>query len=77
MGAIRLKTVDVESRRRKIGRMLKPLHANQLVPCDVTHDKSGNGIVLAAHDGRGSVSVHTSKYWHQTSFASLRKCQLR
>lgn len=54
MAGIRLKTKDLESRRSKIARMLRPLRANLSVPCDMTHDKSGNGIVLAAHSGRGA-----------------------
>lgn len=54
MGVIRLKTDDLNRRRRMIGRMLRPLHAGQFVPCDMTHSKSGNGIVLAAHSGHGT-----------------------
>ena len=54
MQAIRLKREDLNRRRKVIGRMLKPLRADQLVACGITRDKSGNGIVLAAHSGLGT-----------------------
>ncbi len=51
MPGIRLKTKDLERRRSKIARMLRPLRANRPVPCDMTHAWPGNGIALGAHDG--------------------------
>ncbi|MGB2987603.1 MAG: hypothetical protein WBE26_17190, partial [Phycisphaerae bacterium] len=53
--------------------MLKPLRADQLVGCDITHDKSGNGTVLGAHDGpRGNRDYSE---WYFRSSAKDVWCQ--
>lgn len=73
MAGIRLRRSDLGGRRMKIGRMLKPLHANRLVPCGVTHVRFGHGIVLGAHDGRGKSRDYRD--WHFRSEAKDVWCQ--
>ena len=53
--------------------MLKPLRSNRLVACDITHDRSGNGMVLGAHDGH--VTDRDYRGWHFRSSAKGVRCQ--
>ena len=73
MGAIRLKTEDLDHRRSAIRRMLKPLRAYQPVACGLTHDKAGNGMVLGAHDGH--VRDKDYREWYFRSSAKNVWCQ--